>query len=227
MAYATNNPLLSEENLLFIDSLFDKHRAEFSNSVMRHGFFTGLICAPTLIMPSRYLPIVWGQNNEPTFGNMEEVMHFHSTCNKLWNLIADNLHNKVSGSFPIPVGNTHTLLDWLTGFQYATGCAPDDWQLLANDKKACHLLALIIAMQQKYTEDKDIELDKDDVRWLAKSISYIYDFFYALRMEYTSKPSNVDISMDLSTHRKTGRNEPCPCGSGKKYKKCCIDITFH
>jgi uncharacterized protein YecA (UPF0149 family) len=21
--------------------------------------------------------------------------------------------------------------------------------------------------------------------------------------------------------RKVGRNEPCPCGSGKKYKKCC------
>lgn len=23
-------------------------------------------------------------------------------------------------------------------------------------------------------------------------------------------------------HRKVGRNDPCPCGSGKKYKKCCI-----
>lgn len=22
-------------------------------------------------------------------------------------------------------------------------------------------------------------------------------------------------------HPKTGRNDPCPCGSGKKYKKCC------
>ena len=21
---------------------------------------------------------------------------------------------------------------------------------------------------------------------------------------------------------KTGRNEPCPCGSGKKFKKCCL-----
>ena len=21
---------------------------------------------------------------------------------------------------------------------------------------------------------------------------------------------------------KVGRNEPCPCGSGKKYKKCCL-----
>lgn len=23
---------------------------------------------------------------------------------------------------------------------------------------------------------------------------------------------------------KTGRNSPCPCGSGKKYKRCCIDV---
>jgi len=23
-------------------------------------------------------------------------------------------------------------------------------------------------------------------------------------------------------HRKVGRNDPCPCGSGKKYKKCCL-----
>ena len=23
------------------------------------------------------------------------------------------------------------------------------------------------------------------------------------------------------TVRKVGRNEPCPCGSGKKYKNCC------
>jgi len=21
---------------------------------------------------------------------------------------------------------------------------------------------------------------------------------------------------------RTGRNDPCPCGSGKKYKKCCL-----
>ena len=23
---------------------------------------------------------------------------------------------------------------------------------------------------------------------------------------------------------KVGRNDPCPCGSGKKYKKCCIPV---
>ncbi|MGB1398058.1 MAG: SEC-C metal-binding domain-containing protein, partial [Planctomycetota bacterium] len=23
---------------------------------------------------------------------------------------------------------------------------------------------------------------------------------------------------------KIGRNDPCPCGSGKKYKKCCLNL---
>jgi preprotein translocase subunit SecA len=26
----------------------------------------------------------------------------------------------------------------------------------------------------------------------------------------------------LGAGRKVGRNDPCPCGSGKKYKKCCL-----
>ena len=26
----------------------------------------------------------------------------------------------------------------------------------------------------------------------------------------------------ITKDKKVGRNEPCPCGSGKKYKKCCI-----
>lgn len=33
--------------------------------------------------------------------------------------------------------------------------------------------------------------------------------------------SNV---IDLKTRKKIGRNDPCPCGSGKKYKRCCGGI---
>jgi SWIM/SEC-C metal-binding protein len=28
--------------------------------------------------------------------------------------------------------------------------------------------------------------------------------------------------MPISNHNKLGRNNPCFCGSGKKFKKCCI-----
>ena len=51
-----------------------------------------------------------------------------------------------------------------------------------------------------------------------------------------STPIDHDISMpafkfkrgipkpcrDSRNDPKIGRNEPCPCGSGKKYKKCCV-----
>ncbi|MFH1743742.1 MAG: preprotein translocase subunit SecA [bacterium] len=30
------------------------------------------------------------------------------------------------------------------------------------------------------------------------------------------------LARDTSPKRKVGRNDPCPCGSGKKYKKCCL-----
>ncbi|MGA2711913.1 MAG: DUF1186 domain-containing protein [Bryobacteraceae bacterium] len=35
-----------------------------------------------------------------------------------------------------------------------------------------------------------------------------------------SKPAAAPLQIKR-TAPKTGRNEPCPCGSGKKYKKCC------
>ncbi|WP_229683167.1 SEC-C metal-binding domain-containing protein [Virgibacillus oceani] len=34
-------------------------------------------------------------------------------------------------------------------------------------------------------------------------------------------PNNTNNVIDFKTKKKVGRNDPCPCGSGKKYKKCC------
>jgi SWIM/SEC-C metal-binding protein len=44
----------------------------------------------------------------------------------------------------------------------------------------------------------------------------------------SDKPEDIaDLEILLNwpepkqTEKKVGRNDPCPCGSGKKYKKCC------
>jgi hypothetical protein len=46
--------------------------------------------------------------------------------------------------------------------------------------------------------------------------------------EHRSQPPNhpsLAEEYGLIPHRqKTGRNDPCPCGSGKKYKKCCLSL---
>ena len=35
-------------------------------------------------------------------------------------------------------------------------------------------------------------------------------------------PSSILSTPAVNIHRDVGRNDPCPCGSGKKYKKCCL-----
>jgi preprotein translocase subunit SecA len=35
------------------------------------------------------------------------------------------------------------------------------------------------------------------------------------------EPTRLGRSSTVRKTEKTGRNDPCPCGSGKKYKKCC------
>lgn len=39
--------------------------------------------------------------------------------------------------------------------------------------------------------------------------------------ESDEAPSQEKVGTYVRSKRKVGRNEPCPCGSGKKYKKCC------
>jgi SWIM/SEC-C metal-binding protein len=53
---------------------------------------------------------------------------------------------------------------------------------------------------------------------------------YTIELE-PDKPEDInDLEMLLNppkttiAEKKVGRNEPCPCGSGKKYKKCCGNI---
>jgi len=62
-----------------------------------------------------------------------------------------------------------------------------------------------IEQQNKPVQNKKIEEKKDDVNTLS---------------ENNPNDSNND-SPTIIGDKKPGRNDPCPCGSGKKYKKCC------
>jgi uncharacterized protein YchJ len=55
-----------------------------------------------------------------------------------------------------------------------------------------------------------------------------FQYFY-----YDNKPNKIiekkleglkdyRLKQTLQARKKIGRNETCPCGSGKKYKKCCL-----
>ena len=41
--------------------------------------------------------------------------------------------------------------------------------------------------------------------------------------ESVEDADDFDKYEPVLTGPKIGRNDPCPCGSGKKYKKCCLN----
>lgn len=54
-----------------------------------------------------------------------------------------------------------------------------------------------------------------------------FEWVYSKKMgeivRHLPKPQErIDFSIKNKRRNKIGRNEPCPCNSGKKYKKCCL-----
>jgi hypothetical protein len=58
-------------------------------------------------------------------------------------------------------------------------------------------------------------------------LSLDYDWELSEQMEelvrnFPMPQGTINFGAKVRTGKKVGRNQPCPCGSGKKYKKCCI-----
>lgn len=81
---------------------------------------------------------------------------------------------------------------------------------------------------------KDAEIDSKDTQHYLQDIrkTVKYSAFKTLALKvYDELPAEIQKKVDMeeftrdTTIRlldpKAGRNDPCPCGSGKKYKKCC------
>lgn len=75
-------------------------------------------------------------------------------------------------------------------------------------------------------ERPDNYCKKKDILPIAKRYDEIINTWagYTEDEEYNTHIDeyNEPVIAPVRTETKTGRNDPCPCGSGKKYKKCCL-----
>jgi uncharacterized protein YchJ len=83
---------------------------------------------------------------------------------------------------------------------------------------------------EKLTEDTEVDIKIDFTVLYKKMVEYKADHLYSLpqwdnifteeerkSLYKAQKKSTTIVNKDA----KVGRNDPCPCGSGKKYKHCC------
>jgi uncharacterized protein YecA (UPF0149 family) len=64
---------------------------------------------------------------------------------------------------------------------------------------------------------------KSKFTYLSMLSAYVSDYEKYLGGELKFKPSRGKNMRKNPEYVDVGRNDPCPCGSGKKYKKCCLD----
>jgi len=197
------------------------------------GFCAGLITCPEMIPPSAWLKKVWGQDGPAPFESIEEMQATLDLIMAHYNSVAGML--MVQGAyFPVldvDTRNGDVLWEfWMMGFLAAMQLRPDAWEVVRRSGNARAIGALkkiedLADLATRVSEGKVAKPGKlsrqapdlipeivEDLNAFAKSCSAGSVPSVSFAANLTSAPPKAS---------KVGRNDPCPCGSGKKFKKCC------
>ena len=209
-----------------------------------YGLFYGCLVAPRIVMPSSYIPLIIGEN--AVFNSDEQAREAVACLMGLWNFLAH--WDPGSGEFPFPyaeypatreglkrrIRNDASMIEY---FQEGLALGETRDEDLSKDAaEALDFLLQIYAHLEKYRASFDTEddgeipfeesgklLDKVEDS-IADHIARIHLGLKAARKKAAQKgdiPRSVQEKKWEAAGTKVGRNDPCPCGSGRKYKKCC------
>jgi len=188
------------------------------------GLLTAIVSSPVVIQPSRWLPAVWGDfepvwESEQDFGDMLSLIMRHM------NGIAATLMEQPDDFEPIFLeheaeGKTYTIVDeWCEGYMRGVALAADQWD--AGGREMTILLTPILAFTSVLgwrAHDMNSKAETENIRnAITPNVREIHAYWLARREDYA--PSSEPMRR---VEPQVGRNDPCTCGSGKKYKKCCL-----
>ncbi|MFT4861522.1 MAG: hypothetical protein ACI95C_000732 [Pseudohongiellaceae bacterium] len=187
------------------------------------GFFTAIVSGPVMIPPSRWLPAVWG-DFAPTWESEKIFQTVFSLLVRHMNAIADTMLEHLNDFEPLFLtrknsDNSSLIVDeWCEGYIRGVALAQSQW-----DTAGAEIAALLDPIQAftQAAKWRGHNLETPALEKLQQTISpsvrKIYAYWLSRRMD--SLPSS---SPTIREEPKIGRNDPCPCGSGKKYKRCCL-----
>jgi len=109
--------------------------------------------------------------------------------------------------------------DWAHGFMRAVGWRAKSWGKLLFSKRDRKLLFPIASLCRDRKGQSLMGLDtEDDGRVTERSTELLPASIVAIHAYW--RVDGPDLP-HVNPAREVGRNHRCPCGSGKKFKKCC------
>jgi len=188
------------------------------------GLFTALVSGPVVIPPSRWMPAVLG-DFEPVWEDAKEFENIFSLMMRHMNGIAALLMGQPEDFEPMFLvrevkGKTYTIVDeWCEGYINGVELAADLWN--ASGREMAILLTPIRAFTSATNwraHDMPTRVETDNIRnAITPNVREIHAYWLARREDQVPPAEPV-----RRTGPRIGRNDPCFCGSGKKYKKCCL-----
>jgi uncharacterized protein len=186
------------------------------------GYLTGVIVAPDLIPPGEWIEGLWGED-EPMFDTREQLQTVLDSVMGHYNATIALIDERGPGHRPMfmdadGTADLEKVHIWVRGFWQAMALAPEAWSSLADDERTGILLepfATLIDLDA--IEDGPMPDNIEEMR--RSSAELIPRVLPALRQLGQMRAGRPPARP--SAHRKTGRNDPCPCRSGKKHKRCC------
>ena len=188
------------------------------------GLLTAIVSCPVVIQPSHWLPAVWG-DFEPVWESEKDFEDMLSLMIRHMNGIAGTLMEQSEDFEPIFMerkvkGKIYTIVDeWCEGYGRGVALAAHQWD--AGGREMTILLVPILSFTSKTgwrAHDMDTEVETENIRnAIIPNVREIHAFWLARRADHA--PSSEPVRR---VEPRVGRNDPCPCGSGKKYKKCCL-----
>ena len=190
------------------------------------GFLAGILVCPELIMPGEWLPMVWSgtdENAAPAFENAKQMEKLVGLVMEHYNATADDLQRgQYAPVFDVDTRHDEILWEfWIEGFEAAMQLRPECWEaMLESDEDTQVALAGLVTLFEISRNESGLSRpEADELSENAPDlIAHWVDTLNAWRLgqQSGSQPGQPVPSFD-----KVGRNDPCACGSGKKYKKCC------
>ena len=178
-----------------------------------------LLSGPDALNPTNWLPEILGE--ESLFDAKERT-----EIERLVMAMAADMRMKLNEKilpdlwfYEDEAGNPD-FYTWCNAYLYALDIVPTDWFEAVDQEEFEDLFYPIMALGGIYDDEENgeviLHLNEKELTQLESDLPHVLLDIYWYWQAIINKPQTVRREGE-----KVGRNDPCPCGSGKKYKACC------
>jgi uncharacterized protein len=214
--------------------LSSKHVPETAMTVEAiDGYFTALAVCPSDVAPDEYWPALWNYDAEtdaqPSYDSDEQEEY---VCDLLARYL-QAVKRRIMFGYRHPglhdyEDDEQEERDWAAGFLRGVALRAEMWGQRAETNKDCMMfMGAIYALAAGNAAGEGKSLTpRERAAFYKKLPTLILNLYREWRGRSPARQRRASSWLDdtpapMLLGPKIGRNEPCPCGSGKKYKRCC------